>query len=259
MLLFILSACQKQAPEPVVQEPSCSVPKAPGFMASGGVATWTGDLDGDGRGDRVVRGAVSNWQGALTDVVLNCRDGERKLLELKAKEINVTEHRFHGWLTLDVPRAKDADDQPAGGPYAFSGAASAYVPALQAAQAAGCPVWGLGVRELAVEGQRATFGTVGHEVAWTGDLDGNAHMDWILIEDGTFDPSGSAYKVVLGCPDDHGALVLDDTYSSLEPDYESTDAFVRLNAQGQDDAGAAVQLVLGLPSIADGVYTPVEE
>ncbi len=259
MLLFTLLGCPKQAPEPVVQEPSCSVPKASGFMASGGVATWTGDLDGDGRGDRVVRGAISNWQGALTDVVLNCRDGERKLLELKAKEINVTEHRFHGWLTLDVPRGKDADDQPAGGPYAFSASASAYVPGLQAAQAAGCPAWGLGVRELSIEGQAATFGTAGHEVAWTGDLDGNAHMDWILIEDGTFDPTGSAYKVVLGCPDGHGALVLEDAFTSLEPDYESTDAFVRLNAHRLDEVGVDEALVLGLLSVQDGVYTPLEE
>lgn len=257
LLLATVVGCAKQAPEPAVQEPSCSVPRAPGFMASGGVATWTGDLDGDGRGDRVVRGAVSNWQGALTDVVLNCRDGERKLLELEAKEINVTEHRFHGWLTLDVPSAKDADDQPAGGPYAFSAASSAYVPAGRAAREVGCPVWGHGVRELAIEGQRATFGDVGHEVAWTGDLDGNAHMDWILIEDGTFDPSGSLFKVVLGCPDAHGALVLEDAFTSLEPDYESTDAFVRLNGHRLDDAGADVELVYGLGG--QGVYEAVEE
>ncbi|GEM_PF-3638337 len=259
MLLVTLFACQKQAPEAAVQEPSCAVPTAPGFLNSGGVATWTGDLNGDGRGDRIVRGAVQTWQGGLTDVVLSCRDGDRKLLELKAKEINVLDQRFYGWLVLDVVKGVDSDEVRVSGPHAFSSSAGAYVPGLQAARAAGCPVWGHGVESLVVEGAAATLGDVEHDVAWTGDLDGNAHMDWILTESGSFSPTGTQYRVIAGCPDGHGAVVLEGEFVDLVPDYDSADTFARLLGKQSDGAGGVVESVLAMTSEAEGVYQTIEE
>jgi hypothetical protein len=207
------------------------------------------DLNGDGLPDRALAAApLPSSSPAAVTVLIACSDGEHVAYTGPARALTLHGPKLSGWNVL---RLDGVDDAAPARLLTWSLERGAYVSSLDGAREVGCPVFGRYVTQVLVDGVTATVDGKPHRVTWTGDLDGDPLPDHVLIEEGGRTERGELFRVVAGCTEHKGALVLEGAFLDLQVAARTT-GFSAVTTLAKD--GAAQSWALG--DLEVGVYTP---